>query len=101
MDNLNIPVKDIPEFLNSLLKRDPQAISSLVDLRVFCNEELQNHPFVTVTSEGGLGFLGILNGLLSLQMSDDIRIAAQYDQTGELLSRFFLMGKDGKEIRHG
>jgi hypothetical protein len=54
-----------------------------------------------VTPEGGLGFLGILNGLLSLQMSEDIRIAAQYDQNGNLLSRFYLIDKRGKEIRHG
>jgi hypothetical protein len=46
MDNLNIPVKDIPEFLNSLLKRDPQAISSLTGIRVSCNEEIQNHPLL-------------------------------------------------------
>jgi len=101
MNNLNIPVKDIPEFLNSLLKRDPQAISSLVDFRVPSNVEIQNHPFVTVNEEGSLGIMGILNGLLSLQMSEKIRIAAQYDQEGEGVSRFFLIDSIGKEIPHG
>jgi hypothetical protein len=45
--------------------------------------------------------MGILNGLLSLQMSEKIRIAAQYDQEGEGVSRFILIDSIGKEIPHG
>jgi hypothetical protein len=58
-----VSIDDVVQFLNSLLKVDPQAISALFDRgRVPCNQALADHPTVQV-NEGGVGPLGILNGI--------------------------------------
>lgn len=60
----------IVDFLNELVKIDPEAIEGLIKARVSCNEALANHGTVQVSSFRGtpgdpyrVGMLGILNGL--------------------------------------
>jgi len=55
------------EFLNEALKIDPEAIISLVEKRVRCNEKMADHPSIQVGSgkiKGStkVGLLGLLNG---------------------------------------
>ena len=55
------------EVLNDALKRDPEAITQLVNLRVPCNSELAAHPLVQVADYEGvtrIGVLGLINGAL-------------------------------------
>ena len=66
--------EELIDFLNSLLKIDPDAVTRLIDSRVECNYAMANHPSVqviatkTVDLQGehfsyNLGPLGILNGI--------------------------------------
>lgn len=53
--------------LNEALKRDPEAITRLVNMRVDCNQRLADHPTVRTASidEGHrIGIMGLLNGAL-------------------------------------
>ena len=74
-------------FLNSLLEFDKQAIKSLIDSRVFCNKELQNHPTVQVGGIDGtqVGLLGILNGMFGCDDKGNGYILAVYDDERNLI----------------
>jgi hypothetical protein len=53
--------------LNDALRRDPDAMTDLVNLRVRCNDALAAHPTITVGVYDGVqrvGILGLLNGIL-------------------------------------
>jgi len=76
------------EFLNELLRADPQAVSALIETRVPCNQELADHPTVQVRSYGlnggyQVGLLGILNGLFGVDEEGWGPIAAQYDENDD------------------
>ena len=56
------------DWLNDLLKTDPQSVSKLMDVHVECTPEMEEHPHVVVGGDLGtpptLGPLGLLNGFL-------------------------------------
>lgn len=58
------------DFLNDILKADPEGISAFFSTRVACNKELANHPTVQVgvlnPDYHVFGALGILNGLFGI-----------------------------------
>lgn len=77
-----IDASDVVRVLNEALKADHDAIATLVDYRVPCNEELTEHPTIQVQCNlrPMVGILGILNGILG-----DVGIMAVYDYDGTLL----------------
>jgi len=55
--------------LNELLDANREAIEALVEFRVPCDEMLAQHPTVQVNQDEngyGIGFLGVLNGLVGV-----------------------------------
>lgn len=72
--------------LNTALKMDYEAICSLVELRVPCNEELANHPTIQVSADGKqtkVGLVGVLNGVIEPLTGE--RIAYEFDDTNKIL----------------
>ena len=63
----NITPNEVIKFLNKALKNDPIAISSLFQIRVFCNIKTAKHKSIQVFKMGKdsyiVGFIGLLNGL--------------------------------------
>lgn len=54
------------EFLNEWAAQDPNAVISLVNVRVPCNKFTLDHPSIQAGIDNGapqVGFLGVLNGL--------------------------------------
>lgn len=80
-------VDDIIHFLNKLIEIDKDAIQSLVENRVSCNEELANHPTVRVSSnENSVGIIGIINGLFGIDNNGRGPITCVIDDdTGKLV----------------
>lgn len=65
-----VTLEETAAFLNHLLEVDPLAISALFNIRVYCNQDLAEHPTVQVGGEGSgkmkchyVGIIGLLNGL--------------------------------------
>ncbi len=61
------PILKAIEVLNEALKRDPLAITQLVNLRVDCNTQLVNHPTIQSSIYHGItkvGVLGLINGVV-------------------------------------
>jgi hypothetical protein len=61
------PILKAIEVLNEALKRDPLAITQLVNLRVDCNTQLVNHPTIQSSIYHGVtkvGVLGLINGVV-------------------------------------
>jgi len=84
--------QDIVYLLNEVLELDKNAIFNLIEQRVFCNEDLGNHPTIMVTQENDklfVGLLGIINGVVAWE---DKVVVAQYSEDGELL-RFVIKDK--------
>ena len=85
------------------MKIDSEAISKLIEHRVFCNKELENHSTVQVLvehfedekTEVTVGFLGILNGFCGVlsdkydsfgpitAIVDDNGIVTEFTKTGQ------------------
>lgn len=62
----SITMKEAIDFLNSLVAKDADAVTTLIEQRVPCNQAMADHPTVQclLTDNGGkVGLLGILNGL--------------------------------------
>lgn len=53
------------QILNESLKLDYWATEQLINNRVNVVTALADHPDIVTTAEGEVGFLGILNGILS------------------------------------
>jgi len=71
MIHKSITVEDALEVLNRAAKTDPEAMESLRNAQVYCNEALADDPTIQVNSysEKGktkVGFLGIINGLFGI-----------------------------------
>jgi hypothetical protein len=71
-------------FLNELVKLDAEALGSLVETRVPCNNALAHHATVQVNAYEGkckykVGLLGILNGLFGTDDKGWGGIAASFD----------------------
>lgn len=76
-----ISIDEVIEFLNSLLIYDRQAIQNLINIRVFCNKELAEHPTIQTLKEEGyyyVGMVGILNGLFGIRENGFGTLAAIY-----------------------
>ena len=61
------PVNQALDILNDALRRDPEAITRLVNMRAECNDSLAAHPMIQVGVYGGahrVGILGLLNAAL-------------------------------------
>ncbi len=75
---------DILSCLNDALQRDPQTIANLVRLRLLCNDELADHPTITVMKpdycEHVVGLVGIINGILEAAGLDKIMLVYQNDK---------------------
>ena len=71
---ITISAQDAVDFLNSLLRVDPDAIFKILNTHVECTESLSTHPTVQVRkwslepkkTHYSVGFLGVLNGLFGV-----------------------------------
>lgn len=90
-----VSVNDILAVLNDALKKDPEAMTALVNARVNCNEALENHDSIQVgtyddkgefASEGQtkVGLLGLLNGLVGVDKNVYGPISATVDDDGNV-----------------
>lgn len=81
--------------LNGMLTCDREAIETLIEYRVPCNEELLNHPTAqVVASPDGIlkiGLLGVLNGIFGCGADSIAYIVAVFDDNGKLI-RFETLG---------
>lgn len=93
--------QDAVDLLNGLLERDPQAVNSLVNARVKCNEELAKHPTVQVGIIRGtyiVGLIGVLNGLFGIR-DDGFGEICCYLEEGKV-TRFMITPKSRKGVGH-
>lgn len=90
-----ITPEEVVNFLNEALKNDPVAISSLFQIRVFCNIKTAKHKSIQVFRMGKdsylVGFIGLLNGMFGANKNGWGCIAANYKGT-KILN--FLILKD-------
>jgi len=93
--------KDIQEavdVLNSALNDDKEAITSLVENRVPCNNKLADHPTVQVSGEDDnfrVGLLGIVNGIFGCDGNNRGFIGADYDDDDNLI-KFVVLKEEGE-----
>lgn len=60
-------VETVVNVLNQLFELDPAAADQLVEARVPCNDDVVDHPTISVAGDygsGRVGLLGVLNGIL-------------------------------------
>ncbi len=57
------------DLLNDALRRDPEAMTRLINLRAECNDSLAGHPLIQVGIYGGVYRIGVL-GLLNAALGD-------------------------------
>ena len=82
--------QEVVDYLNEVLALDPEALYGLIENRVPCNEALTNHA-TTQVSNGRVGLLGILNGLVGVRSDAWGYITAVYaDEEPEQIERFTL-----------
>jgi rRNA maturation protein Nop10 len=98
----------IVDVMNRALAEDPQAIASLVNQRVACNDALANDPTIQVgTTDAGfdLGLLGILNGITGcppyVAMVCDFKCEHGCDSTKEKISPRFTCPTCGGRMHLG
>lgn len=80
--------------LNAVLAADPDAVTQIVEMRVFCDAKVEAEspavPHVDASGDAGerrilsLGALGLINALVT----PDWRIAAYYDKPGGRVTKF-------------
>lgn len=78
----SISIDEVIEFLNELIKTDPDTMYKLVENRISCNNDMLNHPTVQVQdydSNPKVGFLGIINGLFGTDEKGWGPFAAVFD----------------------
>lgn len=77
----------IVAFMNELVKADHEAITSLINNRVECNEALAQHPTIEVMlldNKYLVGLLGILNGICRTNDKSAGPICAAFEDNGNL-----------------
>ncbi|MBT3990428.1 MAG: hypothetical protein HON14_04925 [Rhodospirillaceae bacterium] len=81
------PILKAIDVLNDALKRDPVALTQLVNLRVDCNAELVRHPTIQSADYHGVakvGVLGLINGIIGNSPSGVIGAEGSIDRdTGQ------------------
>lgn len=70
--------------LNKMVDADREAMEKLVETRVPCNQAMVDHPTVQV-SNGAVGMLGILNGLVGVRDDGYGYVAAVFDDDEKLV----------------
>jgi hypothetical protein len=92
--------RSVVEYMNDLLRIDPEAIVQLCESRVLCNDALRDHPTVQVATDENptpdgtsarVGLLGILNGFIGTRPEGHGYLMAVYEDDGTI-SRFELTG---------
>jgi hypothetical protein len=81
-----LTAKAVADQLNEYLKFDAGAVHALATFQVDCNNDLADHPFVQVRSDGAahsVGMLGLINGLL-LSVGPDV-IVGCFGGNGEII----------------
>jgi hypothetical protein len=86
--------EDIVNTLNELLSLDPKAISELVELRAYCNNDLADHNTCQVLEDPlshnmMVGLLGVINAISG--KIDGKKIAAEIDEEGNV-HKFVILG---------
>lgn len=78
--------KTFLDTLNEAVKADPQAMLSLCENRVPCNDVLADHPTIQVCGFDPtvVGMIGIVNGICEKLTGK--RVAADFDAEGNLLA---------------
>ena len=83
------PITKALEVLNDALKRDPAALTQLVNLRVDCNADLVDHPLIQSAVYLGVakvGVLGLINGVVGNSPSGVIGAEGSIDrETGQFI----------------
>lgn len=78
----------VVDYLNEIVKLDPDALHQLCETRVPCNQALSDHATTQMAGTVGspeVGLLGILNGLVGKRADGWGYIAGVYDDdTGKL-----------------
>lgn len=92
------------KLLNDMARTDRPATMQLLNQRAMCSEELANHPHVQVRAQPphapeekqslSVGFLGVINGILSRCGYGDFVCSVYDDETGDFL-RFAIRREDG------
>lgn len=86
----SITVQDVCDFLNEILKLDPECTKSLVTKRVKCNKAISDHPTIQVQQSSALypdkvGILGILNGMFGVRGDGVGPICAELDGNNKIV----------------
>ena len=88
-----ISIKETVDYLNDLLKVDPDAINALFSIRVGCNKSLADHPTLQVIGLSKdyfiFGIIGLLNGLFGIDEHGWGHISA--DCEGSKITRFRIL----------
>jgi hypothetical protein len=95
-----VTLNDTVNFLNSILKIDQSAITSLFSMRIACNKDIADHPTVQVGCEGNycqVGMIGILNGLFGKDRYGWGHISADYEN-GKIVRFRVLTEQDVQKI---
>ena len=84
--------------LNEALKRDPDAMTKLVNARIDCSKDLAGHPSLQVgvyNDSFKVGMLGVLNGILGYVKGGIGAVGDVDPSTGRFLRirRFVLQDK--------
>ena len=90
--NEAVSVTGVLILLNEACKLDPQFMQTLVTSRFPCNDKIKDHPTIQVHCYGDAseekpkaGFLGMLNGLIGVDVNISGPVAANFDDNGKLL----------------
>lgn len=87
----SVTIDHVIEVLNEALLIDPEAIQSLLAIRVPCNQKLADHPTIQVMERNGkytVGVLGLLNGIFG----------ADENGCGYLAGEFEVICPNGHEV---
>jgi hypothetical protein len=86
----SVTVRETVDLLNELLGLDHDAIHTLINSRVPCNNNIAEHKTVQVSQYPGdkspkVGILGILNGLFGVREDGMGAICIEIDLSGRIL----------------
>ena len=97
-----LAMRKVLEVLNKAVELDPKAMEALCESRVMVNKDLacSDLPLVLLQDSEGLlhlGFIGALQGCLqaALNLPDELRLCAVYEEDGSVSGFHFLERCDG------
>ena len=90
--NEAVSINSILDLLNETFKLDPDFMQDLVTTRFPCNKAMTDHPTIQVHCYGDAsieepkaGFLGLINGMLGVDVNISGPIAANFDEERKLM----------------